>query len=66
MSDETTIRIDSEQYVVRPDGDGLQVGRRNGDDVEWLDTFTRMYARLRVRPTSTKKALSSSVTSRVS
>jgi hypothetical protein len=38
MSDETTIRVDSEQYVIRPEGDGLQVGRRVGDDVQWLDT----------------------------
>jgi hypothetical protein len=38
MTEETTIRIDSEQYVVRPEGDGLQVGRRVGDDVQWLDT----------------------------
>ena len=41
MSDETTIRIDSEQYVIRPEGDGLQVGRRVGDDVQWLDTVSR-------------------------
>lgn len=38
MSDETTIRIDSEQYAIRPEGDGLKVGRRIGDDVQWLDT----------------------------
>jgi hypothetical protein len=38
MSDEKTIRIDSEEYVIRKDGEGLQVGRRNGDDVAWLDT----------------------------
>ena len=38
MTDETTIRVDSEQYVIRPEGDGLQVGRRVGDDVQWLDT----------------------------
>jgi hypothetical protein len=38
MSDDMTISIDSEQYVIRKDGDGLQVGRRNGDDVAWLDT----------------------------
>ena len=41
MSDETTIRIDSEQYVIRPEGDDLQVGRRVGDDVQWLDTVQR-------------------------
>jgi hypothetical protein len=33
-----TIRIDSEEYVLRPGGDGLRVGRRNGSDVAWLDT----------------------------
>jgi len=38
MSDDMTIQIDSESYVLREDGDGLQVGRRNGDDVAWLDT----------------------------
>ena len=38
MSDDMTIRIDSEEYVLRQDGDGLQVGRRNGGDVAWLDT----------------------------
>jgi hypothetical protein len=38
MTDDMTIRIDSEEYVLRHDGDGLQVGRRNGDDVAWLDT----------------------------
>ena len=41
MTDETTIRVDSEQYVIRPEGDGLQVGRRVGDDVQWLDTVPR-------------------------
>ena len=38
MSDEMTIQVDSEEYVVRPDGDGLRVGRRMGDDVTWLET----------------------------
>jgi len=38
MSDDMTIQIDSEKYVIRQDGDGLQVGRRNGDDVAWLET----------------------------
>ncbi len=38
MTDDMTIQIDSEEYVLRPDGDGLQVGRRNGADVAWLDT----------------------------
>jgi hypothetical protein len=38
MTDDMTIRIDTEEYVLRQDGDGLQVGRRNGSDVAWLDT----------------------------
>jgi hypothetical protein len=38
MTDDMTIRIDSEEYVLRQDGEGLQVGRRNGEDVAWLDT----------------------------
>ena len=39
MSDDVTIRLDSEQYVVRREGDDVQVGRRNGGDVAWLDTI---------------------------
>lgn len=38
MTDDMTISIDSEDYVLRRDGDGLQVGRRVGGDVAWLDT----------------------------
>jgi hypothetical protein len=38
MTDDMMIKIDSEEYVLRPDGDGLQVGRRVGGDVAWLDT----------------------------
>lgn len=38
MTDDMTIRINSEEYVLRQGGDGLKVGRRNGDDVAWLDT----------------------------
>lgn len=38
MTDDMTITIDSEDYVLRRDGDGLQVGRRNGGEVAWLDT----------------------------
>ena len=33
-----TITVDSDEYVLRPDGNGLQVGRRVGGDVAWLDT----------------------------
>lgn len=38
MSDEKTIEIDGETYVLRHDGEGLQVGRRVDGDVTWLDT----------------------------
>jgi hypothetical protein len=38
MSDDMTVQIDNEQYVIRQDGDGMQVGRRNGNDVAWLET----------------------------
>jgi hypothetical protein len=37
MSDEMTIQLDSEEYVVRPEGGTLRVGRRVGGDVTWLD-----------------------------
>ncbi len=38
MTDDMTIRLDSEEYVLRQDDDGLQIGRRVGGDVTWLDT----------------------------
>ncbi|MGY2065405.1 hypothetical protein [Blastococcus sp. SYSU DS0619] len=38
MTDDMTIQLDGEDYVLRPEGDGLQVGRRMGGDVTWLDT----------------------------
>ena len=38
MTDDMTIRLDSDEYVLRRDGDGLQVGRRVSGDVAWLDT----------------------------
>jgi hypothetical protein len=37
MSDDLTVRVDGEQYVLRRDGDDVRVGRRNGGDVAWLD-----------------------------
>jgi hypothetical protein len=37
MSD-LTIRVDSEEYVLRRGDDGLQVGRQVGGEVAWLDT----------------------------
>ena len=38
MTDDMTIDLDGETYVLRRDGDGLQVGRRVAGDVTWLDT----------------------------
>ena len=37
MSDFVTIRMDGEEYVLRPEGDDLHVGRRVGGEVSWLD-----------------------------
>ena len=37
MSDFVNIRLDGEEYVLRPEDGGLQVGRRVGGDVTWLD-----------------------------
>jgi hypothetical protein len=37
MSDFVTIRLDGEEYVLRPEDGGLHVGRRVGGDVTWLD-----------------------------
>lgn len=38
MTDDMTIRVDSDEYVVRRDGDRLRVGRRTSGDVTWLET----------------------------
>ena len=38
MTDDMTIDLDGETYVLRRDGDELQVGRRVAGDVAWLDT----------------------------
>ncbi len=37
MTDDLTIDIDGEQYVLRRGAEGLQVGRRVAGDVTWLD-----------------------------
>jgi len=37
MSDFVNIRVDGEEYVLRPEDGGLQVGRRVGGEVTWLD-----------------------------
>jgi hypothetical protein len=52
MSDDMTIRLDSDEYVLRADGDGLQVGRRVAGDVAWLDTVA-----LALLPTAAREAL---------
>ncbi len=51
MSD-MTITVDSDEYVLRSDGVGLQVGRRVGGDVAWLDTVD-----LSLLPASAREAL---------
>ena len=38
MTDDMTITVDTDEYVLRRDGDGLQVGRRVAGNVAWLDT----------------------------
>ena len=38
MTDDMTIQVDSNEYVVRREGDGLKVGRRMSGDVTWLET----------------------------
>ena len=52
MSDDMTITVDSDDYVLRTDGDGLQVGRRIGGDVAWLDTVE-----LKLLPAAAREAL---------
>ncbi len=37
MSDEMTITVDSEEYVLRPEGQSVKVGRRVGGDTTWLE-----------------------------
>jgi hypothetical protein len=38
MSDDMTVRIEGDEYLLRTGADGLQVGRRVGGDIVWLDT----------------------------
>ena len=37
MSEEMTVTVDNEEYVVRPEGDSMKVGRRVGGDTTWLE-----------------------------
>jgi hypothetical protein len=46
MSDDVSMQLDGEEYVVRRDGDDVQVGRRVGGEVTWLDTVdTELFSR---------------------
>ena len=47
-----TITVDGDEYVLRPEGDDLQVGRRVGGDVAWLDTVD-----LSLLPAASREAL---------
>ena len=38
MTDDMTIQLDSDEYVVRREDDGLRLGRRVGQDVTWFET----------------------------
>ena len=38
MTDEMTIQLDGDEYVVSPEGDGLRVGRRVGGELTWLES----------------------------
>ena len=38
MTDDMTIRLDSDEYVVRREGAGLRLGRRVGGELTWLET----------------------------
>jgi hypothetical protein len=37
VSDSTTIELGGENYLVRPEGGVLRIGRPVGSDVTWLD-----------------------------
>ena len=38
MSDDMTIQLGGEDYLVRQEGDGLRVGRSVGGEVTWMET----------------------------
>ena len=52
MTDDMTIQLDGDEYVVRREGDGLRLGRRMGEDLTWLGTVD-----LDRLPGSARKAL---------
>jgi hypothetical protein len=37
MSDEMTITVDSEEYLLRTEGGSMKLGRRVGGDTTWLE-----------------------------
>ena len=37
MTDDISIKLDGEEYVLRKEGSGLKVGSRTSGDVTWLD-----------------------------
>ena len=37
MSEEMTVTVDGEEYLVRPEGNSMKVGRRVGGDTTWLE-----------------------------
>jgi hypothetical protein len=39
MNDLGTIRLNGEEYVLRPEDGDLRLGRRVGGDVTWLETI---------------------------
>ena len=38
MTDDMTIQLDTDEYVVRREDDGLRLGRRVGQNLTWLET----------------------------
>lgn len=52
MTDDMTIDLDGDEYVVRREGDGLRLGRRVGGNLTWLETVA-----LELLPEPARKAL---------
>jgi hypothetical protein len=38
MTDDMTIQLDNDEYVVRREDAGLRLGRRVGEELTWLET----------------------------
>ena len=38
MTDDMTIQLDGDEYVVRTEGEGVRLGRQVGSDLTWLET----------------------------